>query len=279
MASAQRRDQIMVTLNREVNMKRIILTTCGTSLLQTSCWDLDGCDGKKLNAKSLSDLDDDNKKEYELTCRNVLTANINLPENISASFDRSSWDDLGYLSDLPAELASLRAIQECYKSREEHLGNGDKVILLHSDNKDGKYCEKVIYNVLNDNDLLNGVEIDECEVKGLDPTDCEKFGDALSNIWHKSFQQFKDDDDIQYIFNLTGGYKGIAITLGAFAYFKGLDTHIFYLYEETGYKQISIMYFDPNTDTPGVSMLKIGYFDLSTGKSKTPTHIPDEHFD
>ncbi|HHE40603.1 MAG TPA: putative CRISPR-associated protein [Candidatus Cloacimonetes bacterium] len=261
----------MVTLNEEMLMKRVILTTCGTSLFQTSCWDIEGSNGKKLNEKSFSDMDEDKRREYELESRSVLTGKIG--EDISASFDLLSWDELAYLRDLPAELASLRAIQEYCKSHEEPLGEGDKAILLHSDNDEGRYCAAMIHNVLTNNNLLPEVEIDELEVGGLDPTDFEEFGHALSDIWHECIQRFQRDEDTRYIFNLTGGYKGVAILLGAFAYSKGLDTRIFYIYEETNYETISIMGFD-NTKSNKKERFYADAFNIKDNLHKQPPGSP-----
>ena len=254
-------------------MKRIILTTCGTSLFQTSCWEY-----KNLNDKHPSQMGDKAEREkHEKLCETYLRLAKDGKEDISSSFDRTPWDNLKYLRDLPAELASLRVIRYYFEKHGEPLGNGDKVILLHSDNEDGKYCAEMIYNVLVTKNLLPGVNIDKWEVNGLDPTDFETFGHALQDIWQGSIQRFPRDKDTQYIFNLTGGYKGIAIILGAFAELKGLDTRIFYLYEKTNYETISIMYFDPNSDIPEFSIFKTGYFDASTGEEYHTT-MTDEEF-
>lgn len=258
-------------------MNRTILTTCGTSLFQTSCWKYKG-----LNDKYPSQMEDKAEREaYERKCEAWLVrlARGEDEGDLPSSFDRTSWDNLSYLRDLPAELASLRVIKNYFEKHGEPLGKGDKIILLHSDNDDGKYCAEMIHKVLTDEEskLLHKVEIDEWEVKGLDPTDFEEFGRALSDIWQESIQRFPRDKDTQYIFNLTGGYKGVAILLGAFAELKGLDTRIFYLYEEANYEAISVMYFDPNSDIPEFSIFKTGYFNASTGEEYNTT-ITDEEF-
>ena len=251
-------------------MRRIILTTCGTSLFRTSCWKLETMDRmdrkKKLNEEHISKMDRAERGEYELVCRNILETARKKGEDISSSFDTVSWENMTCLRYLPAELASLRAIQVYFKSRKEPLGEGDKVILLHSDNDEGSYCAETIHKVLKKFDLLSGVEIDTWEVKGLDPRDFGEFGSALENIWSECIQRFPQEDSTEYIFNLTGGYKGTAILLGAFAYLRGLDTRIFYLHGETNYEQISIMGFDKSKCKE--ERFCAGYFDIRNRKSK-----------
>lgn len=251
-------------------MKRIIITTCGTSLLQSSCWDIE-----LIKDKHFSEMKDEAEREkHELNCKTALRAARDAGVNISEKFNRLSWDTINYLRDLPAELASLRAIQMYFEeTNKEKLGSDDKIVLLHSNNKDGKFCVGQMCNtLLNKNlDLLHGVDIKSWSVKGLDPLDSSGFGEALNSIWNKSIQCFPRAKDTQYIFNLTGGYKGISILLSAFAYAKGLDTKIFYLYEETEYKNISIIDFDPNTTTPGFNKFRVKNRDLIH-----PVHISDE---
>lgn len=231
-------------------MKRIILTTCGTSLFESSCWKIDVSEGKKLNSKSLSQMETDSKRrKYEVTCKTILTEILKEGKEINPKdFDDSSWNKLKYLRDLPAELASLRAIQ-VYFAGENHepLGENDKVILLHSNNEEGMFCANTIEDVLTntgDYNLLPGVEIDKWEVEGLDPTDFEGFGISLKDIWSKCIGRFEYEDGTEYIFNLTGGYKGVTIILGAFAYMMGTNLQIFYIYKETNYESVSIMGFD-----------------------------------
>ena len=262
----------MVTLIRMSYMTRIILTTCGTSLFQTSCWKY-----KDLDTKYSSQIEDMNERDkQEKLCETWLGLARDDNEDISSSFDRTPWDNSDYRRDLPAELASLRAIQVYFESLkdEEPLGKGDKVILLHSDNKDGKYCAEMIHKVLTDEEfkLLPEVEIDEWEVKGLDPADSDEFISALSSIWSGCIQQFpkKNENTTEYIFNLTGGYKGVAILLGAFAYSNGLDVSIFYLYEETNYEVISIIEFD-NTEPDKNKRFRVSSVDVN-GHRRNPPH-------
>jgi len=222
-------------------MSRTIITTCGTSLLQSSCWSYNG-----LNEKQLSE-DELDRREHEEKCESTLMeAMDNKKESeVSKSF---SWLDTDYLRDLPAELASLRAIQIYFEENEKPIGEGDKVILLHSDNKKGRFCAEILCTVLNNKDinLLPGVITKKKEVTGLDPQDRIMFGKALMRVWKKII--LKPDNELRnYIFNLTGGYKAVGILLGGIAYHIA-KVPIFYLHEETGYDDITFMCFNKKGD-------------------------------
>lgn len=252
-------------------MKRVIITTCGTSLLHSSCWDIE-----PIKDKHFSQLkDDDERQKHELKCKTVLTATREAGVNISEKFNRFSWNNINYLRDLPAELASIRAIQMYFEGpTQRELGKEDEIILLHSDNTDGKFCGERLLEILNNKSriLLPEVQVKQWQVEGLDPRDSSEFERALNKIWNESIKKFSRIDETQYIFNLTGGYKGVSILLGAFVYAKGLDAKIFYLYEETEYKHIAVIDFDPNTDTPGFNKFRVKNINLVQNRS----HIPDE---
>lgn len=220
-------------------MKRVIITTCGTSLLQSSCWNYELIKDKHFSQKK----DEVERGEHELKCKTVLTAARESGANISEKFNRFSWDNIDYLRDLSAELASLRAIQ-IYSGRkfDKELGKDDKIILLHSDNKDGKYCAEQLKQILTGFDLLKGINIEKLSVNGLDPRDSSQFGKALLEIW-KNFIEISENKEEKYIFNLTGGYKVTAILMGAIAYFAS-NVDLFYLHEETNFEEIFIMGFD-----------------------------------
>jgi putative CRISPR-associated protein (TIGR02619 family) len=253
-------------------MKRVIITTCGTSLLQSSCWDIGPIKDKHFSQMK----DEDERQKHELKCKTVLTATREDGANISEKFNRFSWDNINYLRDLSAELASIRAIQMFFKeSTEGMLGKDDIIILLHSNNKDGKFCAERLHEILTNKSLilLPEVQVKQWQVEGLDPRDSREFEKALNEIWSQSIKNFPRINEIQYIFNLTGGYKGVAILLGAFAYAKGLDAKIFYLYEESEYKNIAIIDFNPNTDTPGFNKFRVKNVDLM---KTIRIHIPDE---
>jgi putative CRISPR-associated protein (TIGR02619 family) len=265
----------MVILDKKVClMSRIIITTCGTSLFKSCCWKYYG-----LCNDSLSEMKDkQDRMQYELVCNSKLKEALEEDYDLSKEFEPFSWENPAYMRDLPAELASLSAIKIYLDNNQKGpLGNGDKVILLHSDNKEGSFCANVIYNVLKENNLLPGVVIEKWPIIGLDPSDAERFGSALLEIWQKSINKFEKNENDEYIFNLTGGYKGVAILLGAFAYINKC-AKIFYLYEETNYEKITIMFFDPNSTIPGINEFKVGYFDVESGKGAL-NHLPSVQFD
>ncbi len=228
-------------------MSRTIITTCGTSLFQSSCWSYNS-----LNEKQLLE-DELDRREHEKKCESTLMeAMDNKKESeVSASFDHTvSWNDPEYLRELPAELASLRAIQIYFDSKEinKPLGKGDKVILLHSDNKKAKFCAEILCTVLNNKDfnLLPEVKIDKWQVMGLDPQDFSEFVNALKSIWKQIIEK-PLKDDTKYIFNLTGGYKGVSILLGGIAYYLS-KVDIFYLHENTVFEEIAIMGFNKSEE-------------------------------
>ncbi|MCX7786008.1 MAG: hypothetical protein N2201_07320, partial [candidate division WOR-3 bacterium] len=68
-------------------------------------------------------------------------------------FDVNTWNNKN-LIDLPAELASLRAIDLYFRQQiNQPLINDDKIILLHSptygSNNEGPFCANVIHNIIN----------------------------------------------------------------------------------------------------------------------------------
>lgn len=226
-------------------MKRTIITTCGTSLLSSSCWEY-----RNLNEKHLSHLEDEYRLMHEMECNSLLKEACDCETDISEDFDCESWRNLHCLKDLPAELASLRAIQECFETERllgennkvNPLGENDQVLLLHSDDKEGKYCAEMLCKVLTCKNLLNGVEIKTKEIEKLDPCEKEGFGKALDVIW-KGMINRSADQNTRYFLNLTGGYKGTSILFGALAYHIS-RINIFYLHEKTAYKEILLMGFD-----------------------------------
>ncbi|AKB40298.1 MULTISPECIES: putative CRISPR-associated protein [Methanosarcina] len=244
-------------------MPRIIITTCGTSLFKSCCWKYG-----ELCKDSLSEMKDEQERMgYESVCNSKLKQALNDGIDLAKEFDPSAWEDL-YLRDLPAELASLRAIQLCLEGikskpplgeddkilnsnphprlrkteNEPPLGEDDKIVLLHSDNEEGRYCAMILSNILKDYDLLSDVQICEpWEVKGLDPSDLYQFEKALKHLWKDLISKF--DGINEYIFNPTGGYKALSILFGAAAYHFS-KVRVFYLHENTSYSEISEIWFD-----------------------------------
>ena len=239
-------------------MKRVIITTCGTSLLQSSCWDIE-----RIINKHFSEMKDEVEREkHEFNCKIVIKAARNAGVNFSEKFNRCSWDNRNYLRDLPAELASLRAIQMYFEGpKMEKLGSDDKIILLYSDNRDGKFCAELLHEIMIAENLIPEVGIDLWKITGLDPKNPKGFGNALKNIWSKCLLEFPIQNTTKFVFNLTAGYKGTAVLLGGFSYRIGRIANIFYLHEETAYKYISIIGFDV-TKSSFEERFQAGYFDI-----------------
>lgn len=263
---------------------RKIITTCGTSLLESCCWKPFGSQTEGLNSKHLSQIKDESEKRaHEYHCREAFNKFIidkkisnngidEIPqesiEEVAKKFDRFSWDgsakDKGgdandnfeYLRDLPAELASLRAIEHVL--HEEPFTKDDEILLLCSDTIDGKFCAAVIKKVLINHKLVPcNVEvkpITDLDFENHTSHDDEKVAIAHKNLWNEFFLGQPDYTD--YIFNLTGGYKSLVILLGAVAYKKSTKARIYYLNEKSKRDKILIMHFDhtyrPN-NTVGVS--------------------------
>ncbi|MCC4766894.1 putative CRISPR-associated protein [Methanosarcina sp. DH1] len=248
-------------------MPRTIITTCGTSLFKSCCWS----HGELCNDSLTEMKDEQERMEYELVCNSKLKQAFVDKKELHKDFERFAWDEL-YLKDLPAELASLRAIQLCLEDIESKphlrvddkgsisslhtrrrkpenelpLGENDRIILLHSDNEEGRYCAMTISKILEDYDLLPRVQIcDPWEVRGLDPNDLYQFEKALKNIWKDLVSKF--DGSNEYIFNPTGGYKALSILFGAAAYHFS-KVRVFYLHENTNYNEISEIWFNSTGD-------------------------------
>lgn len=219
-------------------MPRTIITTCGTSLFKSCCWKYEG-----LCNDSLSEMKDKQERmEYELVCNSRLKKALEEDYDLSKEFEPFSWENLAYMRDLPAELASLKVIQLYFKKIGSPLEKGDRVVLLHSDTDEGSFCSKILRDVLLNNNLLQGVSVDQWKVEGLNTQKSETFGYALRSIW-KNMVDTDSEDGTEYFLNLTGGYKGLAILLSAFAYLHS-NMNIFYLHEDTNYGEIFVFGFD-----------------------------------
>lgn len=218
-------------------MPRTIITTCGTSLFKSCCWRYEG-----LCKDSISEMKDETERMgYESVCNIKLKQALNDDFDLAKEFDPSAWEDL-YLRDLPAELASLRVIQRYFEKIDRPLGRGDRVILLHSDTEEGFFCSKNIYYTILNNNLLNGANIVQWRIEGLNLHNSDNFGYALQSIWQDMIELHADNEN-EYFLNLTGGYKGVTILLGGFAYFRS-KVNIFYLHEDLKSEEISIFGFD-----------------------------------
>lgn len=275
---------------------RKINTTCGTSLLESCCWNAFGSESKGLNSNLLSQMgdDEDRKRAYEDHCRKVFKkfktekkiSNNGMEEipiesirEIASKFDKFSWggdskDNFNYLRDLPAELASLRAIEQVLMNNEEPFTKDDEILLLCSDTTDGKFCADVIKEVLIFHKLVP-CKVDVKIIEDLDfekdtnPED-KKVSEAHKGLWNYFFLPLTDEKNIDYIFNLTGGYKSLAILLGAVAYKKSDRARIFYLNEKSKRDKIFTMWFDPtskpNDNAFGISGCITDYCEISKCK-------------
>lgn len=226
-------------------MPRVVFTTCGTSLYNSSCWSWN-----RLNEKPLSGFTDRRAlRKRQIECEKAIIAareKDSTGKELADTFDKSPWDIPTRMRDLPAELASLKAIQAYFKNPriDAPFSETDRIILLHSVSPakeiDGKFCADVLIKIIVNNDLLSPTNIDLKPIANLDPADSTLFGEALKEIW--VFANSLRSGGNSIILNLTGGYKALSILLGAFGR-KSFGTPMFYLHEETGYDQIFMMKF------------------------------------
>ncbi|MBT9167882.1 MAG: hypothetical protein DDT22_00673 [candidate division WS2 bacterium] len=230
-------------------MARVILTTCGTSLYNSSCWSWG-----KLNEKPISGTSDRIElRKRQIECERAIISAKNQDSTgvgFTNTFDMTSWNTLSRLRDLPAELASLKAIKMYLENPaiNQPLTSEDKIILLHSENSnkdiDGRFCADMLKEVITKKNLLSPVapaNIETKVIENLDPANRDKFSNALNEVWHYARTLQSEGNSI--ILNLTGGYKALAILLGAFGrQFQGIP--MFYLHEEAGYDQIFMMKFE-----------------------------------
>jgi len=215
-------------------VSRIILTTCGTSLYTSSCWK--GLNDPPISTISLEDQKTIRKRQSK--CEGlIMDAQKEDPtgETFAQSFDAVSWNNLDRLRDLPAELASLRVILESLKSKNEGLDQEDKIILLHSDNNNGRFCASVIKLVLEKQ--LQGVVIKPDKINGLDPVSAQQLVDALKTTWKTYYNMLSRNSD-KFIFNLTGGYKATSLILAALSALFALSADV----SSSGVPDITITY-------------------------------------
>ncbi len=253
-------------------MSRIILTTCGTSLFTSNCWK----ENNLSKQPALLQADIDSRPELERKYRMYTSGhkeNDSSGKSLVGQFDDNVWKVPLQIAKLPAELASLKAIQKVYE-KHSALGSGDEIVLLHSDNEEGKYCADVVRLVLEDKkfNLIPDVTITPNKIEGLDPSDHQGFVAALDDIWKQRLEQFIElDSATKLIFNLTGGYKGTAILLGAIAYkfHQDVDIKVFYYHEKAAYEDITVMTFVKN-------QFGTASADLSSGQIRESAGCPME---
>jgi len=248
-------------------VKRIIFTTCGTSLFTSNCWH------GISNFSGIVELKGEEKYEYEKRYQRFIKANKN---NLVNLFDENCWNDTSQITKLPAELSSLRTIQKFFEKGNIDLTTDDKIVLVYADNEDAEFCAEVIHNVLDKYKLFSNVQIEKWKINELDPKDSRKFEKALENLWNEIKDRMPFAKNTRYFLNLTGGYKALVILFACFGYLKGIkDTYIFYLNEKAG-ENMLVYGFDPEKTQNGINKLKIGYIESQTGKLISPSLTPQD---
>lgn len=226
-------------------MGRVIITTCGTSLLESSCWLEKDKNGKIITPPLISSASDRIERERRKSeWRNWIIAQTNNYQNgymLIQNFNKDCWNNLNMLIDLPAELASLRAIMLYFGTGNNCLKKDDKVFLLHSDDAEAKFCAETISEIIK-TQLSLPIKPEPLEINNLDPKNSDDFTGALREMKDK-VNQIANNDFNNLFLNLTGGYKALAIELAAFAQEKQTPT-IFYLFEETNYDQIYVQNYN-----------------------------------
>lgn len=225
-------------------MIRIIFTTCGTSVLSSACWKLE----KNVNLKTLCGT-----KGAELRSRlawneaQILAFKTKhqSAQQLADTVDTNllNEENIGRIRDLPAEVASLMALNYLLEHRKKSnpLQATDRIILLHSEDPLGRYCAEVVKYILDT--YLQDNKVAKLEAIGdINPdrfgTSMEALSDRCLGIIHECDNS---DDNCQFIFNLTGGYKAMGITMSALgtALFN-YETKVYYLHETTDYRNISV---------------------------------------
>ncbi len=244
-------------------MARIIYTTCGTSLFTSNCWkDISEC-------PSIFESKSPEREDYERMFRDFTMKqkeNDSSGASLADKFVLEVWNDPSQITKLPAELASLKVISKFFENRNSPLNKEDKIILIHSDNEDGKYCALVIERVLKDKIKIS-CQVERKEIQSLDPSSAEQFNKALEKIWNFCQEMINSSPNDEYIFNLTGGYKGVAIILGGLAYKMHADANItiFYLHETTDFQEIAINGFNEGMFCSGYIEVKEGIYKNTIG--------------
>lgn len=239
-----------------------IITTCGTSLLESSCWEVEVANLTRLSKIKINDK----SKQIEMRgqWKNWITGLLlnSDPSKLASMFDMKTWEKPALLIDLPAELASLKALQE-YHKKEEHLI--ERLVFIHGDSDEGLQAYQVLREVIVANKLfidLPPEKIEDWSIKGLDPKNSELFGEALQQIWTKLASEVQNaPNDDEFIFNLTGGYKALSIVLAGYAYIDRGYPRIktAYLYEDVESGEITFVGFSHKGDLG--EGLKVRYVD------------------
>lgn len=223
-------------------MPYIIFTTCGTSLLESSCWN----HTSYPNIKALPARGKANNKadEYQniLKCRNFIDGNKN--ETLATYFDMDCWNDgsPGKWGKMSAELYSLKMIfKQKELSKEKWNNEGHQLWLLHSQDKDndpqwcnheGDFCARIIEKILIEKTGLKK-NVHRKGFGNLEPGHPE-FLNSLKNLINFVNEKSPKRNDSEIILNLTGGYKIMGMVLsGLTAFYAPTPSRIFYLYESS----------------------------------------------
>jgi len=184
---------------------------CGTSaLFEHSNW-RDGSSGRHWDEPEdlIRELENEakNKKSTEYNHQKGQIIN-NLTQNLNRYYEN---DEKG-LATLSAEIASLLAMEKDtdigkITDGDKMITDGDKIMLLYSDTRDGSLCAEANKKLMK-NDKLNW-DTEIFKIEGLQPKDAAKFVETGLNNLLKKIKELKDSHSNYQIFiNITGGYKG-----------------------------------------------------------------------
>lgn len=166
------------------------------------------------------------------------------PCNLASKFDMKAWSNRALLVDLPAELASLKAL---YEYQEKAGGKVDRLVFLHSDRGESLQAYQVLREIIVGENLFPDTPVDRIEdwpIRGLDPANAAQFGEALQQIWTKLVADVNSaGNNDEFIFNLTGGYKALSVVLGGYAYI------------DRGYPRIKVAYLYEGVDSGEITFV------------------------
>lgn len=232
-------------------MARLIVTTCGTSLLTSSAWD----DKRFAGCRPLAQISDRTERfRQEATCDAFTDdyARTKDYQKLAKIFLKSCWDNPGELGRLPAELASLRSL-DLYLGKTAPLSGQDLFRFYYADNPEGCFCADCLKEILkiNNSQLLPGMaKPDFREMRRLDPQAPEDFNRALTQLWDDCSREIKDlintGAKTELIFNLTGGYKAVGYVLAGLAALResSISITLVYLHETSYEGEIQSLHWD-----------------------------------
>ena len=185
------------------------------------------------------------------------------PCKLASKFDIKVWNNRALLVDLPAELASLKALHEYQKKAGCKVG---RLVFLHSDRGEALQAYQVLREIIVGEHLFPDTPLEKIEgwpIRGLDPGKAAQFGKALQQIWGKLAADANHaGNDDEFIFNITGGYKALSVVLAGYAYIdRGYPRiRIAYLYEGVASGEITFVGFSPEGSLN--DRLKVTYVDV-----------------